>query len=303
MSTQEITKIMELDTAYIEHLIQDWLQHVLEENAKQEQIFKEGTEFIIPYMAVPLPVIRTIFVISGHFGLAPNARYLTVHLFDKFMCNHFCELYAAKMGMDPTESCWPQICKAISSQAKLKLMSCMQLASKMDSHSKGLSISQVIQMLQWLDNECEFTRGMVFSAEFKVYKTVNFRIPLITPFHCVEILLAATKLSCIPAVHDICINLLDLAYLQHDRIYSHLQLMIRGNHEHTESDSGNVMALESDMLYLGAAVVQCSISFLPMKESVGKHLIQKLSDFVGIAETDIWKLANLLFTTALQNNH
>lgn len=69
-------------------------------------------------------------------------------------------------------------------------------------------------MLRWLDDKSEYTRNAVYSSEFNVFKTVDFKIPLFTPLHCVEILLAATKLGQTPDIYAVCVNLLDLAYLQ-----------------------------------------------------------------------------------------
>lgn len=56
------------------------------------------------------------------------------------MCNYFWKLYKTT---NQTEDHWSEVCKQISGQAKLHLMSCLQLASKLDSHSKHLGISQV----------------------------------------------------------------------------------------------------------------------------------------------------------------
>jgi len=55
---------------------------------------------------------------------------------------------------------------------------------------------------------------MISSSEIKVFKTVGFTMPLYTPLHCIEILLAATGLGETPNTFNISINLLDLAYLK-----------------------------------------------------------------------------------------
>ncbi|XP_046741463.1 cyclin N-terminal domain-containing protein 1-like [Diprion similis] len=302
MCAAESPRIMDLDTAYIEPLIKEWLQHVHEDSARQEQIFVEGSEFFIPYMAVPVPVMKTIFVITEHLGLGPNTRYLTVHLFDRFMCNQFCELYVAEMVSTTSEVAWPKICKTISSEAKLRLMSCMQLASKMDSNSKSLNISQVLRVLQWLDDKSEYTTNSIYCSEFSVYKAVDFKIPLFTPLHCVEILLAATKLGQTPEIYDVCVNLLDLAYLEHDRIYSCLEFVIRKRFAESQIDPGYIMALESNVLYLGAAVVLCATFILSVENSETERLVQMLSNQVGITVTNIWEMANLLFTMSVQED-
>lgn len=94
------------------------------------------------FIAIPVPVVSAIFKITKHLDLGPDTRYIAIHLYDKFMCNYFWEVYKAEAA-EQTENSWSEVCKKISSQSKLYLMSCLQLASKMDSHSKSLGTSQV----------------------------------------------------------------------------------------------------------------------------------------------------------------
>lgn len=78
---------------------------------------------------------------------------------------------------------------------------------------------------------------------------------------------------------------------QHDRIYSHLQFL---------NPRRKIMALESNMLYLAAAVILCSIFILSPKESDAIHVVQTLSNLVRIKENNIRILADLLFNIAVQ---
>lgn len=55
---------------------------------------------------------------------------------------------------------------------------------------------------------------MISSSEIKVFKTVGFKMPLYTPLHYIEILLAATGLGETPNIVNVSIDLLDLAYLK-----------------------------------------------------------------------------------------
>lgn len=132
---------MDLDTAYIEPLIDDWLEGLKSYVKQQENLIKAKDEFYMPFIAIPLPIVKAIFKITEHLDLGPNTKYITIHLYDKFICNYFWEIYR---NADQTESSWSQICKKISSQSKLYLMSCLQLANKMDSHFNTLKISYLV---------------------------------------------------------------------------------------------------------------------------------------------------------------
>lgn len=80
---------------------------------------------------------------ADYLEIAPVNKYMAIHLYDKFMCNYFWESYKAETANGPSEDSWNQICKKISSQSKLYLLSCLQLAYKMDSHSSNFGIAQV----------------------------------------------------------------------------------------------------------------------------------------------------------------
>ncbi|XP_015601334.2 cyclin N-terminal domain-containing protein 1 [Cephus cinctus] len=298
----KLTK-MDIDTAYIEPLHNHWLEHIRKENEKRKKFIREKNEFFMPFVATSMPVVKTIFAIAENLGLTSNAKYLTVSLYDQFMYNHFSEVYRTEYENGLlSEETWTQICKKISSQAKLRLMSCMQLASKMDSHSKGLGISQVLCVLQRIDKDHEYTRNTIFSSEFKVFKTVGFKIPaILTPLHCIQILVATTGLRHTPGIFDTVISVLDAAYLQHNELYSHIQLMTLGRYMKSEGDKQNFLEMETDTLYLASSVVLCSLFFLSLDKKLAKHMAVKLSDLVNIPSNDILNMANLLFTMTMQD--
>ncbi|KAF7990386.1 hypothetical protein HCN44_000191 [Aphidius gifuensis] len=56
----------------------------------------------------------------------------------------------------------------------------------MDSHSLGLGITQVQSILHWLDPDQEYTSSIIITSEFKVFKTIDFEIPLVTSLDCIE---------------------------------------------------------------------------------------------------------------------
>ena len=73
---------------------------------------------------------------------------------------------------------------------------------------------QILGILRCIDKKSEYTPDVIFLSEYKVFKTVGFRIPFYTPLNCVEILLAATGLKDTPNMQELTINLLDLIYLR-----------------------------------------------------------------------------------------
>ncbi|CAL7942705.1 unnamed protein product [Xylocopa violacea] len=274
---------MDFDSAYIEPLLDDWLETLRSVITAQENLIKAKDEFYMPFV-----VVNAIFKITEHLDLGPDTRYVAIHLYDKFMCNYFWEVYK---NTDQTENSWIEVCKKISSQSKLYLMSCLQLASKMDSHSRNLKISQVLNILQWIDKESEYTHSTIFLSEYKVFKTVGFRMPFCTPLNCIEILLAATGLKDTPNIQELAISLLDLVYLQ---------CLIQGNVAKTQKEWRNFMTLESNVLYLGASIVLCGTFFLCIDGEMSNVIALKLSQLIDVEMNDIWNMANILLVMAIQ---
>ncbi|XP_076167973.1 cyclin N-terminal domain-containing protein 1 [Ptiloglossa arizonensis] len=290
---------MDLDNAYIEPLLEDWLEGLQTVIKEQENLVATNDEFYMPFVAIPVPVVSAIFKITKHLDLGPDTRYIAIHLYDKFMCNYFWEVYKAEAA-EQTENSWSEVCKKISSQSKLYLMSCLQLASKMDSHSKSLGTSQVLNILHWIDKKSEYTKSTIFSSEFKVFKMVGFRMPFCTPLNCIEVLLAATGLINTPNMQDLTISLLDSVYLQREEVYSHLQCMIQGHIAKTDQEKKNVMTLESNVLFLGASIILCGTFFSCIDGETAKIIALKLSELVDIKKDDIWNMANILLVIVLQ---
>ncbi|KAK2585374.1 hypothetical protein KPH14_010049 [Odynerus spinipes] len=291
---------MDFDSSYIDPLIDDWLEQLHETIAEQEGMVRAEDEFYMPFVGIPSPVINAIFKITCHLELGVDTKYLTIHLYDKFMCNYFWKVYKAESKEGATEASWSKICKTISNRSKLYLISCLQLASKVDSHSKSLSISQVICILRWIDTKREYTQNTIITSEFKVFQTVGFKMPFYTPLHCIEILLAATGLRHTLNMYETAIKLLDLAYLQHEELYSHIQCLAQGRISKSEIDKKNLMALKTNSLFLGGCVILCATLFLYWDNDIAKGIATKIADLVDTTYTDVWDVANILLILAIQ---
>ncbi|KYQ56690.1 Cyclin N-terminal domain-containing protein 1, partial [Trachymyrmex zeteki] len=259
----------------LEPLIYDWMEHLQQTMRKQEQEqIANATNFAMPFVAIPASTMKAAFKIAEYLELEPNVKYMAIELYDRFMCKHFWELYKTEFANDPSEASWFKICKKTSNQTKLNLMSCFQLACKMDSHSSTLGISQILNILYLIDKESEYTRNMISSSEIKVFKTVGFTMPLYTPLHCIEILLAATGLGETPNTFNVSIDLLDLAYLKHDRLYSQFYHLyyIHKDTINAEYVARKLISLKSNVLYLSAAIIYCTTFFLCLDTNASEEI-------------------------------
>ncbi|XP_011864626.1 PREDICTED: cyclin N-terminal domain-containing protein 1-like [Vollenhovia emeryi] len=294
---------MDLDTAYIEPLIDDWLEHVVQlmKEQEQEQI-GNASDFAMPFVAIPASTVKTAFKVAEYFKLEPNVKYMAIQLYERFMCKHFWEIYKTEIANDFSEASWLKVCERSSNEAKLNLMSCFQLACKMDSHCGALGISQIINFLHLIDKESEYTPSMIFSWEIKVFKTVGFKMPLYTPLNCIEILLVATGLGETPNTADVSIDLLDLAYLKHDMLYSQFHLYQAYQGVAAEHVTRKLMSLKSNVLFLSAAIVYCATFFLCLDTNVLEEqvVVAKLAQLSNTTDTDIFRMADVLLSIATQ---
>nr|XP_034190330.1 uncharacterized protein LOC117608809 isoform X2 [Osmia lignaria] len=261
---------MDFDTAYIEPLLDGWLEDLQTRIKEQENCINVKDEYYMPFIAIPVPVVSAILKITEYLELGPETKYVAIHLYDKFMCNYFWKLYKTT---NQTEDHWSEVCKKISSQAKLYLMSCLQLASKLDSHSNNLGISQVLNVLKWIDGKTEYTR---------------------------DVLLAAIGLKNTQNLQNLVISLLDLVYLQWEMLYSQQQYLVYGHVATTHQEKRNCMTLKCNVLFLAASVILCATFFSCIDNEAAKIIASKLSEFVNINPNDIWKMANILFMMAVQ---
>ncbi|XP_012217120.1 cyclin N-terminal domain-containing protein 1-like [Linepithema humile] len=291
---------MDLDTSYIEPLIDDWVEHLQEivEQQKQERI--KIKDFIIPFIAISAPTMKTAFVIADYLELETHVKYMAIHLYDVFMCKRFLEIYKAASPL--CETAWFKMCKKYSKHSKLYLMSCFQLACKMDSHCANLGILQILNVLHKLSKKSEYTQKMIFDSEIEVFKTVDYKMPLNTPLHCIEILLAATGLQKTQGSIYIATNLLNLTYLKYDKLFSKFYKFYKDKQEDNLKTRQKLISLKSNMVFLSAAIVLCTMYFVCLDTDIlnKKVFIVKLSELSGTNISDIINMSNVLLCTAIQ---
>ncbi|KAK0174277.1 hypothetical protein PV327_011033 [Microctonus hyperodae] len=280
-------------------MICDWLKHIQEIHNKNEAIIKNGSKFLVPFVAIPMPVVKIVFMIVKKFHLSFKTKYLALCVYDKFMCNHFWELFM-EHGNNPEFEEYKHASDRMSKLARLRLMSCIQLASKMDCHSRGLGISQVIYGLQLMESETnlknEYTPNIILNSEFKILKTINFKIPIVTSVDSIEVLLAALNLYEIPKLYETAMMILDLTYLQHLQLYCQLQFMVTGTIAKTKAEKLNVMTMESDMLLLSAGIILCTLFILNSKASILESTKKRLSKLVKVEESNIFSMAHVILS-------
>ncbi|CAB0034684.1 unnamed protein product [Trichogramma brassicae] len=140
------------DSSYIEPYLKDWLKYARESDEAEQQKIDKGDEFRIPYAGVQTEMISAIFSMASRFEIEPHAKYMAVHLLDRYLGLFFWELIA---DSEITESTLRRARSEMFSQIKLVLVSCLQIASKVALFSTGLGIPMVKSLFIFFLFACE----------------------------------------------------------------------------------------------------------------------------------------------------
>ncbi|NWI71484.1 CNTD1 protein, partial [Todus mexicanus] len=121
-------------------------------------------------------------------------------------------------------SSWSSLKDPIYDTFVLRLVSCVQLASKLSLHYNIVNTDTALKFLQSL--KYSYTKQELLESELAVLKTLRFQINVSTPLTYVELLLEVLGHNgCLlptKPLHETCVQLLDFCYLTRDTIYSTL---------------------------------------------------------------------------------
>ncbi|KYO46456.1 cyclin N-terminal domain-containing protein 1 isoform C [Alligator mississippiensis] len=170
-----------------------------------------------------------IFLLAEKWRLDPPARYQAAEIFDRFMIKQVQEMYnsteeSGESGEQGRSHGWNFLKAQMHNMFMLRLVSCIQLASKLSFHYSIVNNNTVLKFLQSLDYS--FTKQELLESELAILKGLHFQINLPTPLAYVELLLEVLGhngcLLSLKQLHEMCVHLLDLTYLMRDVIYNTL---------------------------------------------------------------------------------
>ncbi|NXU80314.1 CNTD1 protein, partial [Oreotrochilus melanogaster] len=173
-----------------------------------------------------------IFLLSEKWHLDLSARYQAVELLERFMIKQVEQI--CNSSREKVKSCeggggssWSSQEDQIYETFVLRLVSCVQLASKLSLHYNIVNSDMALKFLQSL--KYSYTKQELLESELLVLKTLHFQINVSTPLAYVELLLEVLGHNgcLLPAepLHQVCVQLLDFSYLTRDSIYDTLLKM------------------------------------------------------------------------------
>ncbi|XP_027423554.1 cyclin N-terminal domain-containing protein 1 isoform X1 [Zalophus californianus] len=268
--------------------IEDALLHLAQQNehAVQEAAGRMGS-------FRETRIVEFVFLLSEQWCLEKSVSYQAVEILERFMVKQ-----AENMNRQATIQLrekkeaqnWKTLKEQLFNKFILRLVSCVQLASKLSFHYKSLGYVH--------------TKEELLESELDVLKSLNFQINLPTPLAYVEMLLEVLGYNgcLVPAtqLHATCLTLLDLVYLLHKPIYESLLRASIENSVPSQLQGEKFVSVKEDFMLLAVGIIAAS-AFIQNHEC-WSQVVGHLQSITGIALESIAELSYAILTHSVGAN-
>ncbi|XP_036739151.1 cyclin N-terminal domain-containing protein 1 [Manis pentadactyla] len=280
--------------------IEDALFHLAQQN---EQAVQEAAGQMGSFRETRF--VEFVFLLSEQWCLEKSVSYQAVEILERFMIKQaesICRQATIQLR-DKTESqTWRALKEQLFNKFILRLVSCVQLASKLSFHYKIISNITVLNFLQALGYL--HTKEELLESELDVLKSLNFQINLPTPLAYVEMLLEVLGYNgcLVPAtqLHATCLTLLDLVYLLHEPIYESLLRASIENSTPSQLQGEKFVSVKEDFMLLAVGIIAAS-AFIQNHECWGQ-VVGHLQAITGISLESIAQFSYAILTHSVGAN-
>ncbi|XP_030901058.2 cyclin N-terminal domain-containing protein 1 isoform X2 [Melopsittacus undulatus] len=200
-------------------------------------------------------IVEFIFLLAEEWRLEQPARYQAVELLERFMIKQVEQISkSSSKSVKHSEQRGGSSCSSLEDQLYntfvLRLVSCVQLASKLSLH---------------------------------------YNVNVSTPLAYVELLLEVLGYNgCLlptKPLHQMCIELLDFSYLARDAIYDTLLKMAIENSTPSELQVAKFLTVKEDFMLLAVGIISTSVFVL--NRGHWKQVVEHLNCITGITSQSI----------------
>ncbi|KAK7497955.1 hypothetical protein BaRGS_00010826 [Batillaria attramentaria] len=221
-----------------------------------------------------------------------QVKFFAIELFDRFMHKHIADLYehvyTSSSPPAQKQSDWRGILERVQKQLVLRVVSCCQIASKLNSHYKVITVARAKRFL--LEVGHNYSSNSILQSELRVLKTLDFRVTVLSPLDYVETLLQVlahntVSLDLPVAVYQsVSVKLLTVLYLRCEHLYTSLLRM--STHAGFSSQLRcRVSEVQADKLLMGASVIAASVYIADQQHT--DTVITHLHRITQVAREDI----------------
>ncbi|KFP34043.1 Cyclin N-terminal domain-containing protein 1, partial [Colius striatus] len=259
-------------------------EHYLSELSEHAGCFKE-TE-----------IVEFIFLLSEKWHLDQSSKYQAVELFERFMIKQVEQMY--KSSRDKAKSCeprqgssWSSLKDQIYNTFVLRLVSCVQLASKLSLHYNRVNSDTALKFLQSL--KYSYTKQELLESELTVLETLQFQTNVSTPLAYVELLLEVLghNRCLLPAkpLYQMCVELLDFSYLTRNTIYNTLLKIAVENSTPSKLQVAKFLTVKEDSMLLAVGIISTSMFILDPGH--WKEVVKHLNCITGITSQSTFEFS------------
>lgn len=228
--------------------------------------------------------------------IALEAKYLAIELFDRFLYNHIQDLrdHVLKLPKKKQMKEWQKIQEGVSNQVLLRIVSCCQIASKLTSHYKVVSINRAKRFLR--DCGYRYASESLLQSELRVLKTLKFQVTEPTPIVYIETMLEI--LGCnnteaeVKTYYYVATKLLDLLYLKYHAFYKILSEVTCSSSIQSTEHKKKFQKVKADQLLLGASIIGGAVFMV--QHDKADEMIEELSRITRISQNDIIDVTSVL---------
>ncbi|KAH9510272.1 Cyclin N-terminal domain-containing protein 1 [Bulinus truncatus] len=277
-------------------ILQDWLFNMALINSRDiktatvtQNIFSHGSWS------------ECVFLMCDRFELPCQAKYAALEIFDRFMLKHIQDLYEHVQNTKSSKkkSDWECILERVKNQAFLRILSCCQIASKLNSHYKVITVKRAKRCLQ--DAGYSYSCESILQSEMRVLKTLSYNIPKTSCLDYIEILLEllgqnmGKDLLDVKVYHDTAIKILTFICLHRHSIYDRLYILAAGIGAgalvSSQEQRLKLAAVKMDKMLLSATVVATAVQIIDQSltgevmiqlNKVNEVPVQDLQDFMSV---------------------
>uniref|UniRef100_A0A8B9UF44 Cyclin N-terminal domain-containing protein n=1 Tax=Anas zonorhyncha TaxID=75864 RepID=A0A8B9UF44_9AVES len=234
--------------------------------------------------------VEFIFLLAEKWHLDHSARYQAVELLERFMIKQveqICKSPSENMEGTKGGSSRSSLKEQIYDTFVLRLVSCIQLASKLSLHYNIVNSNTALKFLQSL--KYSYTKQELLESELAVLETLQFQINVSTPLAYIELLLEVLGHNgcLLPAkpLHQMCVQLLDFLYLEREAIYNTLLKTAIENSTPSELQVAKFLAVKEDFMLLAVGII--STSAFVLNPEHWKQVVEHLNCITGITSQSI----------------
>lgn len=279
-------------------MLQDWLNLLIIRNSQAVDLANPVQGYLLT-----LDCVQYLFLTCERLKMSSEVKYLSLELFDRFMLKHLQDLHEHVLNSTHSRERgqeWVEIKGRVNNQVVLRILSCIQIASKLTSHYRILGPNKAKRFL--MDGGHCYNLESILQSELRILKTLSFNVSIPSPLVYLEALLEVLGQTDeeigVKILHGVSLNLLDMVYLQHSEVYSRLHQLATNGSPIAEKDRDKFSSVRADKMLLMATLITAAAYIV--NRDVHEKVMVQLSQMTRIPAQDIADFCSIILQLLME---